>query len=429
MFFGKKLSKKPIINRYFVSGMLISMSISGMSVGVNAQEILTLNDAISLSLQQHPELHVFTHKSEAAKALITQAEVGTPKVVNAQLEDFLGSGNNSGVSGLQATLSISWLLENDIIESRVNLASSKADATSIDQEVRAVDIAANTAQLYITLLAQKENLKLAKIAEDQAKDLLDNVEGRVKAAKANAIDELRARASLSLYELEVEDLVHEIAATKSALAAQWKGTTNFSVTGTLTNIPSISELDEVLKRLKENPKIQRYILQQQEIESEIDLAVVEESPAWEVSTGIRRNEVIDDFAFVAGISIPIGGEGRNKGLITSLRAKQSQSAAESDALLQSISTDALLLTHKLKHSLHVIQKLSNSSIPMLEQANEQASRAYNIGSYSYTDLFAVQKELLNAQKSLIDAYTNIQLFNIELERLTGTSVSKNERAL
>jgi len=423
MFFGKKLSKKPIINRFFVSGMLISMSISGMSVGVNAQEILTLNDAISLSLQQHPELHVFTHKSEAAKALITQAEVGTPKVVNAQL------GNNSGVSGLQATLSISWLLENDIIESRVNLASSKADATTIDQEVRAVDIAANTARLYITLLAQKENLKLAKIAEDQAKDLLDNVEGRVKAARANAIDELRARASLSLYELEVEDLVHEIAATKSALAAQWKGTTNFSVTGTLTNIPSISELDEVLKRLKENPKIQRYILQQQEIESEIDLAVVEESPAWEVSTGIRRNEVIDDFAFVAGISIPIGGEGRNKGLITSLRAKQSQSAAESDALLQSISTDALLLTHKLKHSLHVIQKLSNSSIPMLEQANEQASRAYNIGSYSYTDLFAVQKELLNAQKSLIDAYTNIQLFNIELERLTGTSVSKNERAL
>ncbi len=379
MFFGKKLSKKPIINRFFVSGMLISMSISGMSVGVNAQEILTLNDAISLSLQQHPELHVFTHKSEAAKALITQAEVGTPKV------------------------SISWLLENDIIESRVNLASSKADATTIDQEVRAVDIAANTARLYITLLAQKENLKLAKIAEDQAKDLLDNVEGRVKAARANAIDELRARASLSLYELEVEDLVHEIAATKSALAAQWKGTTNFSVTGTLTNIPSISELDEVLKRLKENPKIQRYILQQQEIESEIDLAVVEESPAWEVSTGIRRNEVIDDFAFVAGISIPIGGEGRNKGLITSLRAKQSQSAAESDALLQSISTDALLLTHKLKHSLHVIQKLSNSSIPMLEQANEQASRAYNIGSYSYTDLFAVQKELLNAQKSLIDA--------------------------
>ena len=293
----------------------------------------------------------------------------------------MGSGNNSGVSGLQATLSISWLLENDIIESRVNLASSKADATTIDQEVRAVDIAANTARLYITLLAQKENLKLAKIAEDQAKDLLDNVEGRVKAARANAIDELRARASLSLYELEVEDLVHEIAATKSALAAQWKGTTNFSVTGTLTNIPSISELDEVLKRLKENPKIQRYILQQQEIESEIDLAVVEESPAWEVSTGIRRNEVIDDFAFVAGISIPIGGEGRNKGLITSLRAKQSQSAAESDALLQSISTDALLLTHKLKHSLHVIQKLSNSSIPMLEQANEQASRAYNIGSY------------------------------------------------
>ena len=72
---------------------------------------------------------------------------------------------------IASNISISWLLENDIIESRVNLASSKADATTIDQEVKAVDIAANTARLYITLLAQKENLKLAKIAEDQAKSL------------------------------------------------------------------------------------------------------------------------------------------------------------------------------------------------------------------------------------------------------------------
>ena len=123
-------------------------------------------------------------------------------------------------------------------------------------------------------------------------------------------------------------------------------------------------------------------------------------------------------------SIPLGGENRNKGRISALQAKQHQSKTESDALYQRISTQALLLTHKLKHNRHVIESLTNESIPFLEQANVKAGEAYQQGSYRYTDWYAVQQELVEAQTDLIDAYTNIQLFNIELERLTGTSVSK-----
>lgn len=89
-----------------------------------------------------------------------------------------------------------------------------------------------------------------------------------------------------------------------------------------------------------------------------------------------------------------------------------------------MSTQLLLLTHKLKHNRHVIEGLSREAIPALEQASNKAVKDYNSGSYRYTDVYAVQQELVTTQIELIQAYTNIQLFSIELERLTGSSISR-----
>lgn len=418
--------KKPIVSRFF--GVINSIGICIAAFSVNAQDVISMNKAISLSLEQHSELSVYAHKSEAALALIEQAKVGRPMKFSAVAEDAFGTGNYSGINGMQTTLSISWLLENDIIASRVNLANRQVATVDVEREAKAMDIASETARVFITILSQVEKLKLAKLAEQQAQEVLKQITAKVKAGKLFAIDELRAKAALSLFTLEVEDLTHEIEASKAQLAAQWSNSNwqnaDFEVTGDLSKIPSITDLDSALKMLASNPKLKRFLVEQDVMQSEIELAKQEQAPAWEISAGVRRKEAVDDYAFTAGISIPFGGQDRNKGLISSLQAKQNQSRAESNALYQRISTQALLLSHKLRHNRHVIESLSNQSIPLLEEASAKAKRAYELGSYRYTDLYAVQQELVSAQSQLIDAYTNIHLFNIELERLTGTSVSK-----
>lgn len=415
-------STKPTNDRF--CALVGSISICFFALSANAQEVISMNKAISLSLEQHPDLRVYAHKSKAALALVEQAKVGRPMTFNAVAEDALGTGSYSGAKGIQTTLSISWLLEKDIIASRVKLANTQAATASVEREVKAMDVASETARVFITILSQIEKLKLAKLAEQQAQEVLKQITVKVQAGKLFAIDELRAKAALSLFTLEVEDLTHEIEASKAQLAAQWRGSADFEVSGDLSKIPSIKNLDTALAKLASTPKLKRFLIEQKIMQSEIDLAKKEQNPAWEVSAGVRRNEVVDDYAFTAGISIPLGGDNRNQGLISSLQAKQNQSRAESDALYQRISTEALLLSHKLRHNRHVIDSLSNQSIPLLEDASEKAQRAYELGSYRYTDLYAVQQELVNAQSQLIEAYTNIQLFNIELERLTGTSVSR-----
>ena len=419
----KKTPQKPIGSRFLMVGKLMITSLSVVSLGAFSQQTVKLNEAINYTLQQHPGLKSFSYMQKASEGMIEQASTSSPMTFSAEVEDAFGTGGYSGVSAMQTTLSISWLLERDKIESRVNVANEKASMAKFKRQIKALNLAAETAKVFITLLSQKEQLKLAKLARNQTKQVLGEIKIRVTAGKLNVIDELRAKAELSRKKLTVEDLLHEIQASKAQLAAQWQGEADFIVDGDLLTIPTIAQIETVYKKLKSNPRLNIFSSQQQIAEAEIELAKVKQKPSWSVNTGIKRNEFVDDYAVTAGISIPFGSENRNRGKITALRAKQNQSSAESDALYKRISTQLLMLTHKLKHNRHVINGLSTETIPALELASIKAGAAYKIGRYRYTDWYAVQQELVTSQTELIEAYTNIHLFTIELECLTGSSIS------
>jgi cobalt-zinc-cadmium efflux system outer membrane protein len=420
-----KRPKKPTYNRFKTLSMLTLSAMTSISFTAHAvvQPTITLNDAISLTLKQHPKLRAFGYANQVAQGYITQAGAKTPMMINAKVEDAMGSGDYSALSGMQTTLSISWLLESRVIKSRINLANQQASIAQFDKELAALNVAAKTATYFITLLSQQQQLSLAKLAHSKASNMFKQISRRVKVGQTNIIDQLRSKANLSKKSLVVEDLTHEIEASKAQLAAQWQGDLNFNITGSLQNIPSASQLDNATNALKSNPQLLRYAAQRQVNQSKIALARVTATPAWKIDVGVKRNEVIDDIGLNAAISIPFGGKNTNRGTIAALSAKQQQNEANADAWYRQMATQLLLLTHKIKHNSHVIDTLSSTTIPALEQADNQAEKAYNLGSLRYTDWYAVQQELIIAQGELIEAYTNIGLFNIELERLSGASIS------
>jgi len=420
---GSDTIKKPTNNRFKTKMKLALLGLVAVSSGALAQTSVSLNDAVRLTLAQHPQLKKYAYQSRAAEAMVQQAGVSTPMDINLDVEDVMGTGSYSGVSAMQTTLSISWLLEDDIIKSRVKVAGEQARASELARQAQALDLAAETAAIFITLLAQQEQLKLAKLAEAQAQKVLENITAKVEAGQSNLVDQLRAKAALSQKVLVVEDLNHEVEASRAQLAAQWQGDAEFQVAGSLRDIPSIEALEAADEKLKSHPRLKTFAARQRLAQSEIALAEATEKPAWKINTGFKRSEQLDDFAFTAGISIPFGSENRNQGKILSLQAQQREQQAQADAWYQEISTRLLLLTHRLKHNRHVIQGLGTETIPTLEQASVKAGQAYRSGSYSYTDWYAVQQELLDAQTQLITAYTDIHLNKIELERLTGASIS------
>lgn len=422
--FRRKISKEPTLNRFNKMLKVMLVTASACSSSIFAQQIITLEQAVKNTLNQHPSLKPYIYQQQASNAMAEQAQVGSPITINAMMEDALGTGRYSGISSLQTTVGISWLLEDKQIKARAGLAKQQASLIPLEQATQMLDVAAQTASIFTVLLSQQQQIKLAKLAESQATQLLAEITKRVKLGQLNMIDQLRAKADLAKKALVVEDLLHEIEASKSQLAAQWQGSDDFNAQGDLADIPGLAKIEDAYQQLKSQPNYQLFAGRQRTLESEIELAKATSLPAWQVSTGFRRNESVDDYAFTAGISIPFGDENRNRHQITALRAEQSQLQASAEAWYQKLSTEVLMLIHKIKHNSHVVDGLSLKAIPALELAAEKAKTAYQTGNYSYTDLFAIEQELLATKTELITAYTNIQLYNIELERLTGATIVK-----
>ncbi len=392
-----------------------------------AEQKISLSQAIDLTVKNHLDLTPYSHQSDALKAMVNQAKVGTPMSLDVNIEDVLGTGNLSGISGMQTTVNVTWMLEKDIINSRTILAQKKSELTSLAKANQINHVIANISTYFYTLLAQTEEMKLAKLVEIRANQALEKISERVKVGSANSIDELRARANLYAKKLVVEDLQHEIEVSKEKLAAQWQGQTNFELQGNFSDIPTEEEITVNANILRENPTFKQFAANESVIDSEIDHAAKTAKPPWKISTGIRRNESFNDFGFVASLSIPLGSENRNKSLINALHSEKLQQQSLAQAWYQSTVTEILETTHKLKHNIHVAESLKNEVIPVLKSSDDKAKRAYEVGNMSYTELYVIQQEFLEAQLSLIEATKEIHLLRIELERLTGVAVSEKQR--
>lgn len=447
--FGKSFAyKKSTVNRFLLRRylklsyvvLMITSTISGYvySEGSTLKSV-DLSTAISQTMKLHPELKSFANQAEIYKGYAQQASIQSRPQIGFIIEDALGTGKHSGFKSAQSTLSIAWLLDSSLVKSKVATAKIQGATVSLAREIKALDLAAQTARYFIQVLVNEERLKLAKLSLQQAVKSFEAVSKRVKMGKSSLVDKLKSQADVAKRALVVEDLTHEVDASKYQLLAQWQGQGQKQnqqqnqqyketiIIGSLLSLPhlpltSSTDVDSLFNKLSQLPSVSLFATKQRIAQSEIELARIEAKPLWQFSTGLRRFETTDDFGLVAGISIPFGDANQNQGKIKALRASQNELEAESQALVHKLNTQLYVLVEQMKHSQHVIHAVADNVIPVLEQAFIEAEKAYKIGMYSYTEWMNTQKELLDAQSDLIAAYQNAHLNNIEIERLTGTSL-------
>jgi len=425
---------KPTIDRFLSSNIMrLGLSIIGglamLPLFVNAQavqakETLNLSQAISFALSEHPEMSVFGHQRKSLDARIKQAGVLPRPTIGFTIEDAMGTGTHSNFGAAQSTLSIAWVLEQSAIEKRVDAATNAATQVDFDIEIKALDISAYTAKLFIESLILEQRLQLAELAEKQADSALSAITRRVEAGKSLSIEQLQSKAELVRRSLEVEDLDHELKASRYQLVAQWGGeVSDYVLQGELLNVPAIKDLSSQLAKLQAHPALLAFANKQRIAQSQIELARIEARPKWQVSAGIKRYESTDDYGIVAGISIPFGKDSRSLGEVRVIQAQQAEYQSQSDVFTRKLSTQLFVLLQNMEHSKHVIDALTEQVIPLLEKASEEASKAYDIGRLGYLEWTSIRQELLSTQAQLLDAYQAIHLQYIEIQRLTGASLS------
>lgn len=421
----QKVFEKPIAGRFFAGLMGCLLSLTALAADQALAGSLSMRDVVSRTLNNHPDLRALVSQQEVLKGRIKQAATAQRPQIGLMIEDAMGTGEYSALKSTQTTLTFTWLLDRAQIDSRVKALESETDQLLLDKQIKALDLSALAARQFIEVLIKSERLTLNKLAVQQAKEVLSAIDERIEAGKGSEIERKLGEAELVRRELAVEDLEHEIQASKYQLSALWgQPETDYQLSGSLLDLPPVPVAQSFANKLTRNPNVQRFVTAQRIAQSQIEKARIEARPQWQLTAGLRRYETTDDFGLVAGVTIPWGTADYNAGTVAALQAEQEVLNSQQASLLQQLDAQLYVLLQEMKHSMHVIETIANRIVPTLEAALAESRQAFGQGQLSYNQWSDVRHELLSAQSQLLDAYLGLHLQHIEIQRLTGTSLSQ-----
>ncbi len=382
---------------------------------------LALNEALERAIARNPDLRAFGYQIDFAEGSLLQAELRPYPQIGVQTEDAFGTGALSGTDRMELTVTLNWVLERGARERRIDAASAGVALTNFDAELMRLDVAAETARRYVEVMAFEARVETAIAGILFAEETIEAARERITAGRALDAELLRAEAELARAELVLEDYEHELLSAYHRLSAQWGETQpDFgSVGGDLSVLPFLEPVEALVARANQNPELVRYMSAQRVYEAELQLAQAQARPNWTVYGGVRRHELLDDYALVGGITIPLAVRNKNQGRIAEANANIARTQAESEAALVRVETALIVLWQALRHNLQTSMRLQEDVIPRIESALEDTRRAYELGRYSYFEWSTVLAELLAANNELLEANIGAHQVIIEIERLTG----------
>jgi len=386
---------------------------------------INLPEALSRTLARSPSLRTQGFETSVAEALLEQSTFRPSPELDVELENALGTNEFRGLRGTVATVSLDWVLERGVRERVIDAARARVELSAVDVEIARLDAAAETARRFIDCLFFQANYRNAEADVERAREAVEAVRRRVDASLAREAELARAEAALVRAELRLDDFSHELLSAYYRLSAQWGDTEpDFqAVAGELTGMPLPESFESLLSRIEQNPDLDALVSQSRLAEAEFNLAQARSRPSWEVSGGLRRIEPSDDWALVGGITVPLRMGNRNQGNIAATRATLAQVEASEQATRVRIETELFVLYQELNHNIELAAGLEDEVAPRFETALSDTLRAFELGRSSYLELRVVETELLDVAYEIVDAHANAYRLAIEIERLTGESLS------
>jgi cobalt-zinc-cadmium efflux system outer membrane protein len=400
-----------------------ALLLSPGAVSAEAQG-LSLRQALANALSHNKQIAASAYQVAEGEGRLQQAGLLPNPQVSLIFENVGGGGIFRGFEGAETTLSLAWAIEPGLRGRRVGVAQARSAQVGVDVQILRLDVAAETAQRFLTCLESQAHLAATEEAVSLAEQTLVAIERRVRAGRAPNAELMRARAELATERLANDDVTHERSVAYYRLASQWGETTpQFSrVEGELGELPVVPSYDELEARIEKNPLLERIASEQRIAEARLRLAQARRWPTLTPTLGARKFELTGDWALVAGISAPLPVFDRNQGRVAQSRSAVAHARAEAEAERVRVRTTLFELYQEMQHSAHRAEVLRDEVIPRFEETIDETRKGYEKGRYRYFELRTVQAEVVAAKRSLVEASTAAHRLVITLERLTGEKV-------
>jgi cobalt-zinc-cadmium efflux system outer membrane protein len=407
-----------------VCAIVLLCTIAPVSHSAESQA-LTLSDALKLVSTRNPDLLGLRPEAEALRQQATVDALGPAMTVDAQFENFAGTGNASATRSLESTLQLSRAIElGDKTLLRRRIGDTALEHLDAKQRAKRADVLAQVARRFVHVLSDQEQLAATRRATQLAEQARSVVQQRIKAGAASPVFLSRAEIALARAKIELEHAEHELATSRVALAVLWGDPEpKFGeVRGELFNLPQIESLDAYVERLTSSPEVLKFATEARVLEARSRLAQAHRRPNVTISAGVRRLEAFDDQAFVAGFSIPLGSKRRAEGELLSLAAQREQLELSATSHRLELRATLFGLYQEILHRRTEADALEKSIRPQAEQMVQVTRQGYEAGRFSLLELADAQSQLLEIERDAIRAAAEFHSQLIEIERLTGVAI-------
>ena len=407
-------------------------AILALSATVSAQvpSTLTLDAAFERVLTKHPQLGRFQYQQETLDSELESARQSLPLAVEADLENAPGTGTASDLDRAEITLGLAAVLERGgKRDARVTVAQERINALAQEQDSTRLDLLAEVARRYLDVLAAQTLELIADEEVAQRERAVAAAKQRTEAGASPDSVRLAAIATAARARLARERTRGELLAAKRRLGSLWgeRAPSFDAVTGDLSTPPAVANFEAVAALLDRSPELRRFADEKRLREARLQLARTARSSDVEWRIGVRRLEDSDDWATVAGVSIPIGTRSRAAPGIRAAQAELAELDLEKQAEELTLYATLVEAHAQLTAAASEVSLSSQEVLPALEQAGAAAERAYRAGALSYLEWAQVQSDRTEARREQVSAALQAHRALIEIQRLTGESFLEHRR--
>jgi cobalt-zinc-cadmium efflux system outer membrane protein len=226
-------------------------------------------------------------------------------------------------------------------------------------------------------------------------------------------------------ETELDHATHELATSRLQLSTLWgKTEPGFSsARASLFDLNPLGSFDELAQLLERNPDLARFASEQRLAEARLRLEQSRRRMDIELSGGVRYHNVTDDSALVVSASIPFGSRSRAAPGIESSRLLSDRHPLLYQQRQLELHASLYAIYQELAHAYSASRTLREQIVPEAELALRDYETGYRSGRYSLLELSDAQKTLLDARLESVMTAADFHNYRIEIERLTGQSMS------
>jgi len=378
---------------------------------------ITLEEAIARALDASPGLRAKEELVAGADAQVRQSGVWPNPTVEAELENFGGSGRFSDLDESELTLAVTQRIERGGKRAgRSSVAEADRDAAALERERMRLGVIFDARKAFVELFAAQAALDNAKVRLKAASEIEAMAARRVNAARDPVTVKLRTEIQTAEARTARDQAERDLHNAKRTMALLWgEPDTEFAIDATSLKVPP----DAKGQPAQTSPDIEARQIAVRRAEARLRLEQANARSDVSVGVGVRRFETGGDLAGVLTVSMPLAIFDSNAGNID--RAAAEHRAAELDVadIKQRHLAVIVHLEEEVARSRAELDAVRNELLPRAKSALAAARRGYDAGAFSYQEVAEAQRVLNELMGREVAALRTLHIAHADLDRTNG----------